>query len=621
MHGRGKDVSLFTRSRDSQRHIRSVVACMVEGLFLLASTPALSQVDLSGHWAQKIHEDTAERNKGPAIGDYSGLPINEAARMRADTWDAAKWSVPEHQCEPHPADYAPHGPASVRIWSEVDPITQDVIAWHVVFMFMTSHQTIWMDGRPHPPKEAAHTWMGFTTGKWEGDTLVSTTTHLKEGWLRRNGVPRSDKATLTEYWIRHDNYLTVVAVIEDPVYLTAPLIRSWDWTLSLGFQIAPFNCVYRNDSGLPKGYVAHHLPGENPGLEESRSKLKLPLEAMLGGKQTMYPQFASHLRSLDRKSAESAARSVIGVPAQSGLDEETHSQNTEVHILPVQGKVYLLSGAGGNVTVQAGSEGVLVVDSGASKMSGKVLGAIRQISERPIRHIINTSADADHVGGNAKIAEAGKVINSFTGSTSHYAPTDAAPIYSHENVLRALSATNDPAYPPAAWPTDTFFTDSLELTFNGEAIQVLHQPAAHSDGDSVVYFRSSNVISTGDIFDTTSYPTVDTKRGGSIRGLIEALNRIIDITIPATNQEGGTIVVPGKGRLCDEYDVVMYRDMVTMVRDRVRRLIQTGMTLERIQVTRPTLDYDGRYGAEAGRAFVAAIYESLKSESTDEKTN
>ena len=159
--------------------------------FLFWAATVEGAADLSGSWVQKMHEDRAERAAGPDIGDYTGLPINDAARLRAETWDAAKWSVPEHQCEPHPADYAPHGPAALRVWSEVDPTTQQVTAWHIVYQWMNSHRVIWMDGRAPPPDNAPHTWMGFSTGHWEGDTLVVRTTHLKEGWLRRNGVPRS----------------------------------------------------------------------------------------------------------------------------------------------------------------------------------------------------------------------------------------------------------------------------------------------------------------------------------------------------------------------------------------------------------------------------------------------
>jgi hypothetical protein len=261
-----------------------------------AASPALAQVDFSGTWGQLMHEDRADRGAGPDFGDYTGLPINDAARLRAETWDAAKWTVPEHQCEPHPADYAPHGPAGLRIWSTVDVPSQQVVAWHMTHAWMVTTRTIWMDGRPHPPPEARHTWMGFSTGKWEGDTLVVKTTHLKEGWIRRNGVPRSDRGTLTEYFIRHGDYLTLVSVVEDPAYLTEPVIRSWNWVLHLGYQIAPYPCSYREETPRPKGYVAHWLPGTNPQLTEFESKRKLPAGATKGGANTMYPEYLLELQ-------------------------------------------------------------------------------------------------------------------------------------------------------------------------------------------------------------------------------------------------------------------------------------------------------------------------------------
>jgi hypothetical protein len=265
---------------------------------LLLTSPAFAQVELSGTWSQLLHEDRADRGTGPDIGDYTGLPLNDAARMRAQTWNAAKWTVPEHQCEPHPADYAPHGPAQLRTWSEVDVASQRVIAWHMTHSWMVTTRTIWMDGRPHPPPEARHTWMGFSTGEWHGDVLVVKTTHLKEGWIRRNGVPRSDSGTLTEYFIRHGQYFTLVSVVDDPVYMTEPVIRSWNWVLNLGYQMAPYPCAYRVETPRPKGYVAHWLPGTNPQIGEFAKAHNIPPEVAMGGAQTMYPEYRHELEKL-----------------------------------------------------------------------------------------------------------------------------------------------------------------------------------------------------------------------------------------------------------------------------------------------------------------------------------
>ncbi len=204
---------------NASRPILSAVLLLFLGAM---GRPAFAQVDLSGQWGQKMHEDEPERVPGPEIGDYTAMPINDAARVRADAWDAQKWEMVEHECDPHPADYAPRGPGDMRIWSEIDPFTQGVIAWHMQLRFMLPLRTIYMDGRPEPSENSPHTWQGFSKGEWEGDMLKVTTTHLKEGWVRRNGLPRSEHGILTEYFIRHGDFFTLVSDVEDPVYLTEP---------------------------------------------------------------------------------------------------------------------------------------------------------------------------------------------------------------------------------------------------------------------------------------------------------------------------------------------------------------------------------------------------------------
>jgi hypothetical protein len=254
-------------------------------------------VDLAGGWGQRFHEDLPERGAGPDIGDYLGLPINDAARRRADSWDAGKWTMLERQCEPHPPDYGPRGPASLRVSSTVDPVSQDVIAWHTTLMWMLPQRTIYMDGRARPSSYAQHTWQGFSTGEWEGDLLKVTTTHLKEGWLRRNGVPRSEKATLVEYFIRHGEYLTLVTVVKDPVYLTEAFVRTSNWVADPGFQLSPFSCIPTVEIERQRDEVPHHLPDANPYLTEFAAKHGLPVVAARGGSETMYPDFAARLRA------------------------------------------------------------------------------------------------------------------------------------------------------------------------------------------------------------------------------------------------------------------------------------------------------------------------------------
>jgi hypothetical protein len=254
--------------------------------------PAFAQVDFTGEWAPLYHEDGPERLPGPELGDYTELPINAAARMAADTYDADRISVvPEYQCRPHGGDYSMRGLGNLRIWREIDPISEKLVAFHTHLLAWDSERTVWMDGRPHPPDWAPHTWQGFSTGVWDGNMLTITTTHLKTNYMRRNGVPRSDKAVFTEHWTRHGDYLTVVTVIEDPVYLTEPLVRSDNWYVDPGQNIGVFGCEYAPEVPRPEGTVPYHLPGKNPYLKEFADWYGLPYEATRGGAETMYPEY------------------------------------------------------------------------------------------------------------------------------------------------------------------------------------------------------------------------------------------------------------------------------------------------------------------------------------------
>ena len=258
---------------------------------MLSRTPGFAQLDLVGEWAPQFHEDQPERVGGPNVGDYAGLPINDAGRLMADAWDANILSVPEHQCKPHPADYSPRGPAMLRIWKEVDTPTQQVIALHTHISWQAPERTIWMDGRPHPDEFAAHTWQGFSTGTWEGPILKVVTTHLKKGWIRRNGVPRSDRAELTEYFYRHGDFLTWTVIINDPLYLTEPMIRTSDFRAAPNQNVGPYPCQIVSEIDQPHSWVPHWLPGENPDLEEFAKAQGVPPEAMRGGAATMLPEY------------------------------------------------------------------------------------------------------------------------------------------------------------------------------------------------------------------------------------------------------------------------------------------------------------------------------------------
>ena len=309
---------------------------------------------------------------------------------------------------------------------------------------------------------------------------------------------------------------------------------------------------------------------------------------------------------------------VSAAVASTCMAQQNQAANVHIQVLPVQGNLYIIAGAGGNIAVQVGQEGVLVVDTGLAGTSDAVLSEIRKLSDKPLQYILNTHFHPDHTGGNEAIRKAGVTI---TGANVTGNLTDAAvgaQIVAHLNVLNRMSAPTgaQAPTPPGAWPTDTdFIRDHKDLFFNDEPVQMLHQPAAHTDGDSLVWFRRSDVLVTGDIFVTTSYPFIDIEHGGSIKGEIDALNNIIDITVPKHEEEGGTYVIPGHGRVCDEWEVVEYRDMVTIIRDRVQAAIKDGKSLAQIKEDHLTRDYDARYDTKTGfggaNQFIEAVYKSL----------
>jgi cyclase len=318
------------------------------------------------------------------------------------------------------------------------------------------------------------------------------------------------------------------------------------------------------------------------------------------------------------------AAALVAAPfavAQQNQNRPAQAQNfdnVQVNILPVQGNVYMLVGAGGNVAVQIGKDGVLVVDTSFPQMSDKIIAAIRTLSKGPIRYIVNTHYHPDHTGGNANIKKAGATIAGGNVAGDLQDAGEGAQIIGHENLLKRMSAPtgSQAPTPPAAWPTSTYFLDEKKLFFNGEGISMIHPEAAHTDGDTMVFFRRSDVIVTGDIFQTTSYPIIDVAGGGTIDGLIEALNKIVDLIIPVYGQEGGTMVIPGHGRLSDLGDVINYREMAIIIRDRIRDMARKGMTLEQVKAAKPTFDYDPLFGSTTGfwttDMFVEAVYKTVK---------
>jgi cyclase len=320
----------------------------------------------------------------------------------------------------------------------------------------------------------------------------------------------------------------------------------------------------------------------------------------------------------------------------------------EVEVLPIRGNVYAIFGAGGNIVVSVGNDGVLLVDAGREEMSEKVLTAVQRLQRewavrnepkplgfgaetrssvadrhvpappKPIRYVINTSADPDHVGGNEKLRNAGHTFTGGNVAGNIADATEGAAILAHENVLTRMSHGEGQAAVPAdALPTDAYFVDFYKLShyFNGEGIQLFHMPKAHTDGDSIVHFRGTDVIALGDLMSTGSYPVIDVAKGGTINGVLDGLNRVLDMSIAEFRLEGGTLMVPGHGRLIDSADVAYYRDMLTIIRDRVEDMVKKGRTLEQVKAADPSGDYDTEYGSTTGAwttaNFIEAVYKTL----------
>jgi glyoxylase-like metal-dependent hydrolase (beta-lactamase superfamily II) len=416
---------------------------------------------------------------------------------------------------------------------------------------------------------------------------------------------------MVEHFIRHGNILTHVSVVTDPVYTTEPLIKSEDFQLDdldQGSWLWPCEPV-EEITNRKKTDVPHYLPGSNPYLKEFSDHFRVSQQAVRGGAETMYPEYQAKLRARDGPPAPGGSDRAVPKPPAAG---------SEVEVLPVQGNVYLIATRTGNITAQIGPTGVLLVDTGTAALSEKVLAAVRKLSDKPLRYIINTDLHPDHTGGNETLARYGgaedvRNIRNTPGDLEG----QIVKILAHDNVLQRMNnpQPGQPEVPFISQPGDTYFGGSKDLFFNGESIQLLHQAAAHTDGDSMVYFRRSDVISAGDIYVTDSYPVIDLANGGSLQGVIDGLNRLLDLAIPEHHEEGGTYVIPGRGRISDEFDVLEYRDMVTIIRDRIQDMIQKSMTLDQVKAARPTRDYDPQYGAASGPwttdMFVEAAYRSL----------
>jgi hypothetical protein len=277
--------------------MRNIRRAAIAGAFALLAAaligvPVYAQMEFSGEWATVQDEDNTGN---PYVGEFIGIPMSRAGSLRAQAWNASLYTLPEWQCRPHGAMYISRGPSQVRIWKEVDPISRQITAYHASWLRSVDNP-YFMDGRPHPSAMAPHTWGGFSTAVFEGEMLKITTTHLKEDYYRRNGVPSSDRAVLTQYWIRRGDILTWVTIAYDSLYLSEPMIRSSEYRFAPNQQIPPYPCTAVEEVAREQGVVPHHLPGTNPFLKEFGEKYNLPIDATLGGAATMYPELARKIQ-------------------------------------------------------------------------------------------------------------------------------------------------------------------------------------------------------------------------------------------------------------------------------------------------------------------------------------
>ena len=618
-----------------------LLACFAFGPTLAQEN---SPANLTGTWRWLPYEDERDRNPGAYPGDYRGLPVNDAARMRGDTYDE-EWNSTSQllQCRPRSPGYQPKGLDPMRIDKVVDPVSRELVAYRFSYEKTPGDRVIWLDGRQRPSQYALHSWDGFSSGKFRGDTLEITTTHLKESFTRRNGIPTSFRAAVIEHVSLEEPYLEWTFTVIDPDYLTEPLVRSATYVRAPTLQLPSYPCQPEEYQPGAKYRVPHYLPGENPYLTESGFKYKAPLEGMRGGGDTLYPEWRARGTTLSPPAAQSVLKPVYS-DASTHIAEQADAQPLrpptydKVETLHVGGNVYLIAGAGGNIAVSAGGDGVVMVDSGAAAASEKVLAAIRQLvqslrppelpdssspfasswqathtsSEPMIRMIINTSSSLDHVGGNAGIR-----MSPMFRVLGYRDPTLSLQTLAHELTQRRLLESKAPNL---IVPTDTYASEKYTMYrfFNNQAVQLFHMANAVTDGDSAVWFRRSDVIVAGDVYNSDIYPPIDVDRGGGIDGEIEALDKLTEMCATEFMSQGGTMIIPGHGWISDAADVGYYRDMMMIVRDRIQAMIDKGMTLAQVKASKPTMDYDPEYGRDSGvtARFVEAVYRSLKEKKT-----
>jgi len=579
--------------------------------------PPSPGIDLVGDYTPSRELDPGLGTAAGMLVDYGGIPINEASRMYALSWDASRITVRQQQCAGYVPPYMFVAPGNYRIFEERDPLDQQLTSVSVYGQIAEGRHEIFLDGRPHPPAWAYHSFTGFSTGHYQGQILAVETDHIKRGWIRAPGVAQSDEATVHEYFIRHGDRVTIFSVTTDPVYLTEPFAKV---QVLLRYGKDPNGWLYAcDDSEEIQGKAEDRVPqrffGENPFLKEYADKRHVPLLGALGGPETTRPEFVAKL-----KTATDAQAMPETFPSKSPTLERVNKTieptDGEIHVWPVQGNVSLLIGDGANMLVQTGPQGAFLVDTGTGKLTDKIIAAIAKLSPRRIQFVLNTSVHTDHTGGNVKIHAAGQDPSLFGSFFSNGRPDAGvfATLIAHQNTQDRMIA--EAKIPADGWPIDTIVQDRRRKFHNGEGVEMFWMPNASTDGDVIIHFRKSDVLATGDIFDDEHYPFVDLARGGSIQGEINALNFILDRTLYEHDEDLGTMIVPSHGHICNEFEVSEYRDMLVIIRDRIQRAIDKGATLEQVKAQRPTVDYDTRFGVNAGEwttdKFIEAVYTGLK---------
>lgn len=593
-----------------------LTALLCAAVFSQNLPPPPPGADLTGEYTPARDLDPGLGTAAGRLVDYGGIPLNEAGRMYALAWTASRITVRQQQCAGYAPPYMFVAPGNYRIYEERDPYTQQLDSVNVYGQIAEGRYQVFMDERPHPPAWALHTFTGFSTGKYEGNILAVETTHIKRGWIRAPGVAQSDDATLHAYFIRHGDRVTIFSVTTDPVFLTEPFAKV---QVLVRYTKDPNGWLYACDDGeeiigKTEDRVPAYPPGNNPFLRDYSEREQVPLLGALGGPETLRPEFAAKLKTNTDAEAVAETRP-SGSPHQVSQVKDPNPNDGEIHVWPVQGNVYLLVGDGANMAVQIGAEGPFVVDTGAGKLTDKALAAIAKLSPRRVQFVFNTSFHADHTGGNFKFYDAGQdpsLFGSFFSNGHPDAGTNAT-LIAHQNVQNRMIEAKAR---PEALPIDTILSDRRRKYHNGEGIEMFWMPNASTDGDMIVHFRRSDVLATGDIFDTTRYPFIDVKSGGSVQGEVKALDFILDRTLYEHDEDNGTLIIPGHGWLCNEFDVAEYRDMIVIIRDRIQAMIDKGASLEQVKASRPTIDYDTRFGANTGPwttdMFIEAIYTTLK---------